>query len=76
MPLRSLLYIARVYEKLVPIHSRYRKNAVPLPKPEFYTFYNGTQPWEKEKVLQSVERVWAVYRYDTGLSGAGRRRAI
>ena len=39
MPLRSLLYIGRAYEKLVPIYNRYRKSVVPLPKPEFYTFY-------------------------------------
>ena len=29
--------------------SRYKKKLVPLPTPEFYTFYNGKEKWEKEK---------------------------
>lgn len=52
MPLRSLMYIGRVYEQMIPVKSRYRKKQVPLPRPEFYTFYNGEKHWEKEKVLK------------------------
>ncbi len=52
MPLRSLLYIGRAYERLVPPRSRYKKKLVPLPTPEFYTFYNGKEKWEKEKELR------------------------
>ena len=52
MPLRSLLYIGRAYERLVPPRSRYKKKIVPLPTPEFYTFYNGKEKWEKEKELR------------------------
>ena len=52
MPLRSLLYIGRAYERLVPPRSRYKKKIVPLPTPEFYTFYNGKEKWEKEKKLR------------------------
>ena len=52
MPLRSLMYIGRAYEKLVPMRDRYRKSIVHLPKPEFYTFYNGKEPWTKETVLK------------------------
>ena len=52
MPLRSLLYIGRAYERLVPPRSRYKKKLVPLPMPEFYTFYNGKEKWEKEKELR------------------------
>lgn len=51
MPLRSLMYIGRAYEQLVPIRERYKKKQVYLPKPEFYTFYNGQERWAKEKVL-------------------------
>ncbi|QBE95842.1 hypothetical protein PMF13cell1_01366 [Blautia producta] len=29
----------------------YRKKAVRLPTPEFYTFYNGKEPWAREKNL-------------------------
>ena len=42
MPLRDLLYVARVYESLVPIKDRYRTKMFPLPRPEFFVFYNGT----------------------------------
>lgn len=52
MPLRSLMYIGRAYEQMIPIKSRYCKKMVPLPRPEFYTFYNGEKCWEKEKVLR------------------------
>ena len=52
MPLRSLMYIGRIYEQLVPVRERYKKGQVMLPKPEFYTFYNGTEPMEKECVLK------------------------
>jgi hypothetical protein len=45
-PLRLLLYIARVYEKLVANKALYREKVVPIPPPEFYVLYNGvrTQP--------------------------------
>ena len=52
MPLRSLMYIGRIYEQLVPVRDRYKKGQVILPKPEFYTFYNGIEPMEKERVLK------------------------
>ena len=52
MPLRSLLYIGRAYERLVPPRSLYKKKIVSLPTPEFYTFYNGKEKWEKEKELR------------------------
>jgi hypothetical protein len=52
MPLRSLLYIGRAYERLVPPRSRYKKKIVFLPTPEFSTFYNGKEKWEKEKELR------------------------
>ena len=52
MPLRNLMHVGRVYEQLVSIDDRYKRHAVPLPKPEFYTFYNGTEAWGKEKTLK------------------------
>ena len=48
MPLRSLLYIGRTYEQLVPVRERYRKEMVKLPMPEFYTFYNGTEKLKQQ----------------------------
>lgn len=52
MPLRSLLYIGRAYEQIVPIRDRYKRKLVPLPTPEFYTFYNGKEKWGKERELK------------------------
>ena len=52
MPLRSLLYLGRAYEQIVPVKNRYRRKMVKIPKPEIYTFYNGTTEWAKEKVLK------------------------
>ena len=52
MPLRSLMYIARAYESIVSVRNRYKKGKVKLPKPEFFTFYNGEQEWAKEKILK------------------------
>ncbi len=51
MPLRSLMYIGRAYEKIVPMRDRYKRGLVKLPKPEFYTFYNGTSKMEAERTL-------------------------
>lgn len=52
MPLRSLMYIGRAFEQIVPIRDRYKKKIVSLPKPKFYTFYNGQEKWAKEKILK------------------------
>ena len=51
IPLRSLMYIGRAYEKIVPTRDRYKRGLVKLPKPEFYTFYNGTSKMKAEKTL-------------------------
>ena len=52
MPLRSLLYLGRAYEQIIPVQDRYRRNLVSIPKPEIYTFYNGKEKWAKEKILK------------------------
>lgn len=41
MPLRDLLYVARTYEKIIPVKERYRRYTVKIPRPEFFVFYNG-----------------------------------
>ena len=43
MPLRCLLYVARLYEKLVPRKKRYYKSLQKIPCPEFYVLYNGAE---------------------------------
>lgn len=52
MPVRLLNYVSRIYEKLIPEDSRYRKSVFYLPEPEFYVFYNGTVPYPDEKILR------------------------
>jgi hypothetical protein len=43
MPLRILLYIARIYEKIVEHRSLYKETLVKVPKPEFIVLYNGLE---------------------------------
>jgi hypothetical protein len=51
MPLRILLYMSRVYEKIVDRRSLYRDALVKIPTPEFIVLYNGTNEtpdrWEE-----------------------------
>ena len=42
------MYIGRAYEKIVPTRDRYKRGLVKLPKPEFYTFYNGTEKLKQQ----------------------------
>jgi hypothetical protein len=41
MPLRILMYIARVYEKIVETKDVYAKGLIKIPRPEFIVLYNG-----------------------------------
>lgn len=50
MPLRDLLYIARTYEKMVPLRGRYATGTVKIPRPEFLVFYNGESKTETEYI--------------------------
>ena len=52
MCLRCLMHVGRVYEQLIAVNDRYKRQEVALPKPEFYTFYNGKETWGEEKVLR------------------------
>lgn len=51
MPLRDLLYIAREYEKIVPLRDRYKRGLVRIPTPKFFVFYNGEEDYPQEKIL-------------------------
>ena len=52
MPLRLLLYIARVYEKIMDRKKFYLKKLEKIPVPEFIVLYNGTAPFPDHKVLK------------------------
>ena len=52
MPVRALGFAGRVYEIIIPDDELYGTKQTPLPTPEFYVFYNGTDPHPKEKTLR------------------------
>lgn len=52
MPLRSAIYYGRTMEKLIPANDIYRKKQLPIPTPEFYVFYNGTEEYPAEEILK------------------------
>jgi hypothetical protein len=52
MPLRSLMYIAREYEKIVPVRDRYKRSLVRIPTPMFLVFYNGKEDAPVEQILR------------------------
>ena len=52
MPLRALLYIARIYEKIIDAKAIYRKNLFTIPTPEFYVLYNGRDAYPDEETLK------------------------
>lgn len=43
MPLRFLIYVARIYEKLISKEDKFAWNRIPLATPEFFVFYNGEE---------------------------------
>jgi hypothetical protein len=51
MPLRMLLYIARLYEKIVENKTLYKEKLVKIPRPEFIVLYNGIKPYADASTL-------------------------
>ena len=52
MALRLLMYIARVYEKIIGDKNIYSTRNIPIPWPEFFVLYNGVSPYPDEQVLR------------------------
>lgn len=54
MPLRGLLYFAKLYESYIETNglNRYQKKRIPLPFPRFIVFYNGETQMEDEVTLR------------------------
>ena len=52
MPLRALIYIARLYEKIIDNSAIYRENLFTIPTPEFYVLYNGAKDYPDEATLK------------------------
>jgi len=52
VPVRLLMYIARVYEKILDREKLYQKKLVKIPAPEFIVLYNGNDPFPDHKELR------------------------
>jgi hypothetical protein len=52
MPLRILIYIARVYEKIIDHKKTYQTKLEKIPRPEFIVLYNGNAPYPDHKELR------------------------
>ena len=52
MPLRFLLYIARLYEKILDMSAMYREKLLKIPTLELIVLYNGTKPFPPEQTLR------------------------
>ena len=52
LPLRFLLYIARVYEKIIDKKAVYRQKLMKIPAPELIVLYNGKSELPDEKELR------------------------
>jgi len=55
MPLRALIYIGRVYEKIIEERAIYRSKLLKIPTPEFYVLYNGVADYPDEKTLRLAD---------------------
>jgi hypothetical protein len=65
MPIRALMYIARIYEKIIDRRSIYRSKLFMIPMPEFYVLYNGTDDYPDEKTLKLSD----AFNYVPGIEG-------
>ena len=71
MPLRALIYIGRVYEKIIERRSIYRSTLIAIPTPEFYVLYNGAKDYPDDVTLKLSD---AFKRVDS--PGTGRLPAL
>jgi hypothetical protein len=52
VPLRFLMYIGRLYEKITDPQKRYQKRLEKIPKPEFIVLYNGEDEYPDYKEIK------------------------
>ena len=55
IPLRMLMYIARVYEKMIGDRNIYASKRISVPFAEFFVLYNGTAPCPDEQILKLTD---------------------
>ena len=60
MPLRMLIYMGRLYEKILNLDSIYKTEMIRIPTPEFIVLYNGTDAcpdeWEQKLSEAYIEQ--------------------
>jgi len=52
MALRLLMYIGRVYEKIIEGRNIYSGKLLKIPRPEFFVLYNGIEPLPDESIIR------------------------
>jgi hypothetical protein len=52
MPLRCLMYLARLYEKIIDNKDVYKSKLLTIPRPECFVLYNGTADYPDETRLK------------------------
>jgi len=52
VPIRLLVYIARVYEKIIDRKKLYQRKQIKIPTPEFIVLYNGKEQYPDHKELK------------------------
>ena len=52
MPLRDLMYVAKIFEELVIHKDLYARTMIKLPSPHFITLYNGVEKQPERKIFR------------------------
>jgi predicted transposase/invertase (TIGR01784 family) len=52
MPLRFLMYVSKLYEKMIDPSSMYMRKMIKIPRPEFIVLYNGNEEYPDTKELK------------------------
>ena len=55
MPLRCLMYIAKIYEQQLAPEIKFKRNIQKIPRPEFFVFYNGRDKQPAKQILSLRE---------------------
>lgn len=66
MPLRMLLYISQIYDKIIETKRVYSESLIELPTPEFYVFYNGKKEYPLYQELR-LSKAFKIQGEETNL---------
>jgi hypothetical protein len=70
MPLRMLIYAARVYERIIDGSAVYKQKLLKIPRPDFIVLYNGAAPYPDETILRLSDAYNELPEDVAGLGGA------